>query len=280
MPPANTLLFQLGTKPPYLGLPFSAHLIQTAVQILHLTEQSVCLIALALDLLLGLVGVSGQRCSAHPVAAPTPPGAAPGRRAGRRDGRPWPAVRRTWWRHPAPCGPDRTWRGRLRPGLPAIRPEAGRDPRSTASVRQGSRSSSAAWVASFCSSSSRNVCTCAFSASISPFTWHRGHIVRGLVLRTGPAASCAQVLKLLLGHPHACAAVILARVAVPLSPLRKNAGGIPRRAEALGKFVIGQIQCHRAPLVLHPCGPHCAGAPGRTSSPHIVRARAGHAMRT
>ena len=56
MPPANTLLFQLGTKPPYLGLPLSAHLIQAAVQILHLIEQSVCLIALALDLLLGLVG--------------------------------------------------------------------------------------------------------------------------------------------------------------------------------------------------------------------------------
>jgi hypothetical protein len=56
VPPANTFLFQLGTKPPYLSLPFSTHLIQTAVQILHLTEQSVCLIALALDLLLGLVG--------------------------------------------------------------------------------------------------------------------------------------------------------------------------------------------------------------------------------
>jgi hypothetical protein len=56
VPPANTLLFQLGTKPPYPGLPFSAHLIQAVVQILYLTEQSVCLIALALDLLLRLVG--------------------------------------------------------------------------------------------------------------------------------------------------------------------------------------------------------------------------------
>jgi hypothetical protein len=56
VPPANTLLFQLGTKLSYLGLPLSAHLIQAAVQILYLTEQSVCLIPLALDLLLGLVG--------------------------------------------------------------------------------------------------------------------------------------------------------------------------------------------------------------------------------
>jgi hypothetical protein len=57
---------------------------------------------------------------------PVPPEAAPGRRADRRDDRPWPSVRRTWWRHPAPCGPDRPWRGRLRPGLPV----AGCAPRS------------------------------------------------------------------------------------------------------------------------------------------------------
>jgi hypothetical protein len=38
VPPANTLLFQLGTKPSYLGLPLSAHLIQAAVQILYLAR--------------------------------------------------------------------------------------------------------------------------------------------------------------------------------------------------------------------------------------------------
>jgi hypothetical protein len=110
-----------------------------------------------------------------------------------------------------------------------------------------------------------------FDLAIGP-----GYIVRGLVLRTRPAASCAQVLKLILGHPHACSAVFLACVAVPFPPLCQNAGGIPRRAETFGKFVISQVQCHRAPLVPHQCGPHCAGTPGRTSSPHIVHARAGH----
>src|SRR3954453_14465719 len=57
VPPANTLLFQFGPKPPYFGLPFPSQLIQTAIQILHLTEHRVCVIALALDLLLSLVGV-------------------------------------------------------------------------------------------------------------------------------------------------------------------------------------------------------------------------------
>ena len=33
VPPANTLLFQLGTKPPHLGLPFSAQLLQPVIQI-------------------------------------------------------------------------------------------------------------------------------------------------------------------------------------------------------------------------------------------------------
>jgi hypothetical protein len=65
--------------------------------------------------------------------APVPPGAAPAQHEGRRVCPPKLSVRRTWSPRRAPCGPDRSWRDRFPPALPAIHPRAERAPRSAAS---------------------------------------------------------------------------------------------------------------------------------------------------
>src|SRR4051812_35161105 len=70
----------------------------------------------------------GATSAGEAVLAPL--GAAPDQRATRRGDRPRPSAHRTWWRHPAPCGPDQPWLGRPPPAPPAIRPVAGCAPRS------------------------------------------------------------------------------------------------------------------------------------------------------
>ena len=52
--------------------------------------------------------------------APVPAEAALGRHEGQRVCPPWPGVHRTSWPHRAPCAPDRPWRGRPWPALPAM----------------------------------------------------------------------------------------------------------------------------------------------------------------